>query len=56
MQAITDNCSDQADAEEFIEFLFSNTKLKCAKCSHDFDTFKKKLMSAIDKIIEYKNH
>lgn len=55
MQAIADNCSDQADAEEFMEFLFRNTKLECKKCSHEFDIFQKKLMAAIDKIVEFKN-
>ena len=55
LQAAAANCSSPAEAKNFIEFLFRNVKLKCNKCNHEFDEFKKRAIAGIDKTLQHKN-
>jgi len=55
IQAAAAQCSSQDEAKDFIEFLFRNVKLKCKKCSFEFDELKKRAIAGIDKTLQYKN-
>lgn len=55
IRAVASNCSNPEQLEAYLEVVFQHGKLKCSKCNHDFDVFQKKLIAAIDRILEQKN-